>query len=283
MFAGLAAWGSEGSGGPNSSSRTDYRDRLISIASCFHNLEKDMTFSGVEMSLRKATPDQINMIEDEITRLETIVASQSVNGLFQRRCVKEAKLSSEQCYGYIAAARKHLVSEPVTYQAFGLAKEELNKCWEVIDEAIEKGGWGYKILCIYSADIVLFLLAVVVAGALLPFFYSSHIVFHLFPLWVPAAGAMGSCLRFLWDLKYRTDDRMYCKNWRSGALITPLIGAIIAMGVYPAYFIASRLTVVDLDMPGFSISLLSGFGWKESVDLLSRLTKATLGSILSEV
>lgn len=183
----------------------------------------------------------------------------------------------------MTAARKHLASKPVSYDSFASAKDELNKCWTNIDLAIEQGGWWYKSICVYAADIVLFLLLMVVGAALLPFYYSRPIMFGLFPVWVASAGAMGSSLRFLWDLKYRIDRREYCKNWKSGALITPFIGGIIALGVYPAYFIASRATGIVLDMPGFSICILAGYGWMESIELLARLTRATLGSVLSKI
>jgi len=235
------------------------------------------------MELKEATPDQIRTIETEITWLEEIVAAQSLNGLFERKRVQQEQISAKECYEYIANARMHLTSKTVYYKDFALAKEELNKCWTRIDQAIERGGRIYKILYVHSIDVILFLFLLVLGAVVLPFFYCLPIAFGLFPAWVPAAGAVGSSLRYLWHLKGSIDSRTYCKSWRPGAVITPFVGGIIALGVYSAYYVTTRATTLALDIPGFLVCVLSGYGWAESVNLLDRFTKATLGSILSKV
>jgi len=242
-----------------------------------------MTPPDTPKKLKEAPPDQIRTIEHEITWLEEIISAQSLNGLFERKRVQDATISAQECYGYVGNARQHLRSKTVYYKDYSLAREELNKCWTRIDQAIERGGRTYKILYVQAIDVILFLLLFVVGAVVLPFFYCLPIAFGLFPAWVPAAGAVGSSLRYLWRLKSSVDNRTYCKSWRPGAVITPFVGGIMALGVYSAYYVTVRATIVALDIPGFIVCFVSGYGWAESIDLLDRFAKATLGSILSKV
>ncbi len=231
-------------------------------------------------SLRKATEQQIKDIEQEIDRIETIVGAQSVNGLYECKDVKTAGLTSEKCYQHIFDARKCLVGASITYEAFASAKDSLNKCWIDLDKAVEKAPLRYKFGCVYVVDLFVYFFAVLAVSVLLPFYYPSPIALGLFPVWVPASGAIGASLRYLWSLKYHVDDRMYCKSWKFGSLATPLLGSIIALGVYPIYYAASKLTESNLDMAGFLICFLAGYGWEETINLLQRFTRLTLGSLL---
>lgn len=242
-----------------------------------------MTPSVTPMGLREATPDEIRKIETESEWLGWVIGAQSLNGLFERKSVQALNISAQECYGYIASARQHLWQKTVYYRDVDQARNELNKCWTRIDQAIERGGRMYKILYVHAVDTTVFLFLIVVGAVLLPFFYRLPTAFGLFPSWVPAAGAVGSSLRYLWRLKKFVDDRTYCKSWRTGAVITPFVGGIIALGVYSVYYVTVRLAIVALDIPGFLICVLSGYGWEESINLLDRFTKATFGSILSKV
>jgi len=235
---------------------------------------------------RMLSQEEIQAIEKEIGWLENVIASQSANGLFRLKAVREAKITSEDCYIFIRTARDAMAVQSPTYQQLVSAKNALNSGWEKIDEAIETAGVVYRLRYIYAlgslAVVLLFFFGLLFIGTR----YSDIKVFGLVPLQVLIAGSTGALLWYMWFIVRHVENRQYMKNWLFPTILAPFIGALLGVAVYVAYFFlvfaaTGRTEVTPIfDMSSLLFSFIAGYGWRETIDMLTGLTKVILGSIL---
>ena len=234
---------------------------------------------------RILSKDEVSALENEVIRLETIIASQSVNGLFRSKALKNANITSEDCYDFLKTARDAIKNEPVTFQDSISARNALNSGWEKIDEAIEMAGSWYKFQYIYAVPAFVIMVAYfsfIIVGAIR---FANIQIFGLLPSAVLIAGSAGALLRWIWSVIYYLQDRQFVKNWITPLALAPFLGALLGLGVYAAYYFVSAgagRPPQAFDITSFLLSLIAGYGWRETVSLLTKFTKATIGSILTK-
>jgi hypothetical protein len=241
--------------------------------------------SGPSAVSRPLSKDQVSALENEANRLETIISSQSANGLFRSKALEDAKTGSEDCYAFVRMAREAIRNEPVTFQDLISAKNALDSGWERIDEAIETAGFSYKFQYIYGAPTFVIMLAYfsfLIVGAIR---FANIQIFGLLPSAVLIAGSMGALLRWMWGLISCLLDREFVKNWITPVALAPFVGALLGLGVYAAYYFVSAAAgrpPQAFDISSLLLSLIAGYGWRETMQLLSKFTRATIGSILTK-
>jgi len=237
---------------------------------------------------RELEPHEIKQLEAEITRLETIIGTQSANGLFHllRKKTKGATIDSEACYKFVNEARDSLKLRTVTYTEYNHAKKSLNSGWETIDEAIHGASLWYKLRCIYAVDNIVLLVTVAIVLFLTRLWNSNLVLLKFIPIEVPIAGAMGAMLRHLWSIAPDVFDRQYAKAWFSRIFYVGFIGALLSSVTYLVYLVAliaaSKPLPTGLDVQSLLISLIAGFGWDETYRGLRGFAKQTVGSLFQK-
>ncbi len=236
-------------------------------------------------SPRVLSSDQVTAIDDEGDLLETTIAAQSANGLFHFKALRDANITSEDCYRFLKTAREAIRNQPVTYQDSLTAKSALSSGWEKLDEAIETAGFSYKFQYIYAAPAFVALVAYFAVLMVAAFRFTNIQIFGFLPSGVLVAGSIGALLRWIWILISSVELRKYVKNLITSLLLAPFLGALLSLGVYAAYYFASAATgraPSAFDITALLLSLIAGYGWVETVKLLTKFTKATIGSILEK-
>jgi hypothetical protein len=238
---------------------------------------------GKKPSPRELSDDKLNEIENYAEWLEYVIGSQSVNGLFHTKALMNAKITSEDCYAFIKTAREAIKNAPVTYEDSITARSALDSGWEKIDDAIETAGFWYKFQYIYAVPAFILALVYFSILILLAFRFTDISLFNILPSAVLIAGSMGALLRCIWRLIRDLELREYVKSWITQLVLAPFLGALLSLGVYVAYYFvsaASSRPPQAFDISSLLLSLIAGYGWRETVDLLTNFTKATIGSIL---
>ena len=220
--------------------------------------------------------DEAQQIRDVLESLDQRVNIASENGLFTKR---QNKGTFDLLQRHMAKSDTYLKRSPPNTVS---ANTEVNKAYDVLNEAKEKAGLRWRLQCEYGFPYVVYLfaiLAILVALVWVDTLPNSPLLkLNIVPVPKRAFmwGMIGSVLQGLYALWRQVSQRQFRRGWIIWYLALPVIGAILGALMYMAIqfgVVATTQSGIRNDTVPLLLAALAGFSWKWSVGILENVEK----------
>jgi hypothetical protein len=230
-------------------------------------------------SPQSVDPKLLQQLYDRVDKLETKLLTASENGLFQ----KQPKITYDAIMAELAKALPASLSKTLTPQDYTAALVSLDTAHRMYDEAIEAAGLSNRLLYVYCAPVLVYLLAMLgaiiyLALKLLPAPAGS---FLTIPINILLSGTVGAILRGITRLWTRINQMEYRKVWGAWFLLAPVMGALLGGVVYLGFFLGVVVTTLKTSITnpalGILIAFVAGYNWEWAQSVIGKITQILSG------